>query len=205
MKTTSTLKRLLAAALILLSIGTANARPIIGLHDIYMNSVISGDGFGVRYTPSLGIRLGNRVVLSGGPLFGMPGWQNMGYQLSTHYFVMNERDSYSEHGRMSIFFSAERFTNQDLGPQAVENEKMAALNMNNDEKTDFSALRYKGWECAAGFALSYHFNFGLLLRSECSLAYYDTQQINMQNVNTLRDHNSLGLRLGAGIGWALCK
>ncbi len=196
-----------AATLLLATQDTAarNGKPFIRINDISINSQLSGNGFGTQYAPSLGIRFGRRMVIEGGPRFVPVTWKNSGYQLGARYLLMRESESYNGHFHLSVFANAARFENQGLNRNAIEVEKKTAMSMRNDEAADFAGLRYNGWEYSAGIGFSYRFGFGLLIRSEAALSYYDTQQITCYDINAFRASDGVSLRLGAGIGWAFAK
>jgi hypothetical protein len=204
-----TLQRIvLAAAIVLLGTqdtAARNGKPFVRINDVTVTSQISGNGFGMQHATTAGIRFGRRVVIEGGPRFAPVTWKNSGYQLGARYMLMRENESYNGHFHLSAFANAGRFENQGLNKNSIEVEKMTAMSMRNDEAADFAGLRYSGWEYSAGIGFSYRFSFGLLIRSEAALAFYDTQQLTCYDINAFRPSDGVSLRLGAGIGWAFAK
>ncbi len=199
---------LLAAAVLLLASQETTARsgkPFIRINDISIGSQVSGNGFGIQHPATLGLRFGRRVVLEGGPRFAQVTWKNTGYQFGARYLLMRESESFNGHFNLGVFANAGRFENQGLNRNAIDLEKKTAMSMHNDEAADFEGLRYSGWEYSAGIGFSYRFGFGLLLRSEAALSFYDTQQLTCYDINVFRATDGVSLRLGAGIGWAFAK
>jgi hypothetical protein len=208
MKTLFTKKFLLIAALA--SIGTLHATVVpattahhtgkIHLDQIAFNATVSGDGFGMQYVPSLGIRFGKRVVVSGGPVFCAEDWKNTGYSAGLRYYVLDNEESFKGHMRLSVQGSFEQYKNQCLGNSTIRSEKYAARSLEPTAKANLESLRFSGWECSAGFAMSYQFGFGLFLRTEAGLAYYNSES-NVDCMQMMRENHATCLKLGTAIGW----
>lgn len=207
MKTISTITILLLA--LLTASGTINANDTlqvkkkIALNDISCNGIISGDGFGMQYVPSIGIRFGKRTVICAGPMFN-PNWKNDGYVISTRYLLIRENESYSGHLILSINLSFERFNATSLSSAFVRNESLASDRMQTDGIPAFAKIRYSGWECASGFGLNYRLRCGMIFKTEVGFSYIDSYQKTPQ-IFTIRQNHGMSLRLGAGIGWKFGK
>jgi hypothetical protein len=174
-------------------------------NEIMLNSFVSGNGFGLQQNPALGISAGKRFVIEGGPVFNKNFQKNTGILLSTKYMLVRDEESYNGHFRLSAVVSFQQMHNQTLTPDAVRCEQSTAFLMKNDEAAHFDELAYKGWELAAGFGCAYRFDFGMILRAEASVCYFSTLQQTHVEISSFRDEKSSSLRIGFGIGWALCK
>ena len=187
----------------MLCLGAQPARFPIRMNQLMLNSTVSGNGFGVQRNPALGVSIGKRLVICAGPVFDRDFRKNTGALISSRYFLVRDDESYNGHFRLSAILSLQRMHNQSLSPNALACEQMEAFNMKNDESARFSELRYKGWEASAGVGCSYQFGFGMILRADVGMCYFNTTQQTHQEINSFRDENSSSLRLGLGIGWTL--
>lgn len=203
MKTTT--KFFLIASMILGLCPAVNAGKPVRVNDISMNAIVSGNGFGLQYNPSLGFRLGERSVVYGGPTFCAADWNSTGYQFGVKYLVVKEQETYSNHFRLGITANAMHFHDACLSAATISREVLLSHNMNN-EGADFSMLKYKGWEYSAGISFSYHTSFGLFVRTEVGAGWYNSEQKgSCAPVSTYRENHGMSLRLGAGIGWSFTK
>lgn len=208
MKLTCKLKYILAAFSFLLAANTIQAQTgkrTVRLSEIMLNSAVSGNSFGVQRNPSIGISIGKRFGLSGGPTYNRGFQKNTGAIISALYYMVSDNESYSGHFRLTTVVSLHRMQNQSLNKDAVALEQQMAFNMKNDESADFYNLRYKGWEAAAGLGFAYRCNFGLLIRADVSLCYYTVDQQSCYEINSFYDEGDTSLRLGFGIGWSLAR
>ena len=173
----------------------------IHFNDISFNATVSGDGFGMQYAPSIGIRFGNRTILSGGPLFCATDWKNTGYLVGIGYLVMNEEESFKGHMRLSLHATMEQFSNQCLSSGTIRTEKRMVNTSQTEGMPAFEKMRFSGWEYAVGFAMSYQCRFGLFFKTEAGFAYYNSSDNSSSYTATMRENRAGCLKLGAGMGW----
>jgi hypothetical protein len=202
MKNTLTPAILLAAFCFLLAVNVTNAQTI-RLQEISLNSTISGNSFGVQRNISAGFLIGRRLQLSAGPVFDRGFRKNTGVLLNASYFLVQSYESYNGHFKLSAVVTLERLYNQSLCKNIVTLEERMAFNMKNDESTDFSSMRYKGWEASAGIGCAYRFGFGMILRGDIGLSFYTTSHGTIPGLDVFHDETGTSLRLGFGIGWSL--
>ena len=169
MKFAYTIRKILAACGILLVANTISAQTpkrTVRFNEIMLNSFVSGNSFGIQRNPAVGILIGKRFGLSGGPSYNRGFQKNTGAMISARYFIVKDNESYCGHFRLTAVMTFHRMLNQSLTKNVIAVEQQMAFNMNNDESADFNELRYKGWEAAAGIGLAYRCRFGLLVRAE---------------------------------------
>ncbi|HEU4718096.1 MAG TPA: hypothetical protein VFU15_09690 [Bacteroidia bacterium] len=183
----------------------AGPRTFIHIHDISMNTSLSGNGFGAVNHPSAGIGFGRRLVVSAGPVFRAGDNSNNGMRADLHYALMREEESWYGHSSIYSLISFTHFSDQGLGRAAVRQEENTLCPAAREQVPHFADLRYSGEEYAAGLGFSYRFDFGLFIRSEAGIAYYQTKQKSPLPVPTYRCDNALVLKLGCGIGWAFSR
>jgi hypothetical protein len=176
----------------------------IALHSISMNTIVSGNGFGLQYVPMAGIRFGECITIAVGPMFNT-NWNKTGAMIRTGYLLVRENKSYGGHMSLSANFSLSRINSASLSASSVAYEKRVAAANQKSEFSSFENLRYSGWEYAAGFSMNYRFRCGLLFKTSISYALTETSQINIPTVSTSRENHIGSLQLGAGIGWKFGK
>lgn len=197
---------ILAAFSLLLATNTISAQTVkkkVRFNEFMLNSYVSGNRFGVQRNPSVGILIGKRFGFSAGPTFNRGFQKSTGTLISLRYYMMSDNESYTGHLRLSTVISFHRMQNQSLSKNALALEQQMAFNMKNDESTNFSELRYKGWEAAAGIGLAYRCQFGLLIRADVSLCYYTSDKQSCYEINSFYVEDDTSLRLGFGLGWSI--
>ncbi|MEO5645265.1 MAG: hypothetical protein ABIQ40_11645 [Bacteroidia bacterium] len=203
-----TIKNIITAFCLLFAVSTLQAQTAVRkvkINEIILNSYVSGNSFGVQRNAAVGFSIGKHFGLSMGPTFNRGFQKNTGGLVSARYYMVSNNESDNKHLQLISIVSFERMQNQSLSQNVVELEQQMAFNMKNDEAFDFSVMRYKGWEAAAGIGLAYRCDFGLLISAEASLCYYSSERTTSNQVNTFHDENGTSLRLGFGIGWSIGK
>ena len=201
-------KSILAIFCFLIVIGTLNAQngnKKFRFKEVLLNSFVSGNSFGVQRNPSVSFLAGKRLEFAAGPTFNRGFQKNTGELISTRYYFIRDNESYNGHFLLASVFSFHRMHNQSLSKGVIELEQQMAFNMKNDESAPFHQLSYKGWELAAGIGCAYRCSFGMIVRAEAALCYYETQLQTHLEINTFHEERGTSLRLGFAIGWTISK
>jgi hypothetical protein len=203
---TATQRRFLVLLVLSFSVVFLHAVPLryqVRPNDVSLGVTVSGSGFGMRMVPSAGFIIRNRLILCGGPVFNEGFGRFTGYTAGTRYVLVNEAKSDNGHFRLAAICMVERFNQVRLGNSSLEMEKLAADSRHNDERADFAALRFSGWEYSGGFAVTYRFGFNLQLRGEAMGCWFDTRQMNEFSINTYHSERGIGFRTGVAVGYSL--
>lgn len=177
----------------------------ISINDISCSGTISGDGFGIQYVPSIGIRFGERVIFSVGPMFSPMSWKNTGFVITSRVLLMRENESYNGHFSFSTNVSFEQFNCIKLSAISAMNESLAFNPSKRESTPDFKTMTYNGYELFAGFEVGYRFRCGMLFRSTAGFTYTDSHQNTSPEIITVRDDHGMSLSLGVGLGWKFGK
>lgn len=177
----------------------------VRLHNIWLNSSISGNSFGVQRNPSIDLLIGQRLMIGGGPVFDRSFSKNTGALFLAKYYLVSDQDSYNGHFRLTAVASLQRMHNQSLTKDVLELEKRMANTMRNDEAAGFCEMRYNGWEASTGVGLSYRFYCGMVVRTEVGLCYYTTERTSCPELKSFHDESGTSLRLAFGLGWSFGK
>ena len=193
--------------MVVLTIGTHSlkATRLIGIESISINGIVTGNGFGLNYAPTLGIHVGPKFFFSGGPILGARNFNNMGTMLSANYILVPESESHSGNFFLSTNLTYTRINNAELNPKAMKNDKGLASSIARSEETNFNELRFSGWEISQGFNLNYHCDSGLLFRGGAALVYTDTQTKCERGNCFARENQTMVLQLSFGMGWRFQK
>lgn len=197
--------------IVLLNIGTLRANDTIPstqkiyLNDISIDGVINGNGFGMQYNPSMGIRFGKRTILKTGPLFNASDWKPTGYLLSVACLLVHENASYNGRTNLAANVTIGRYNNASLSSASILHEQRIASANHNKEIYNFENLSFSGWEFSAGLSVSYRMRCGFLLKSSAGAAYTNSNQLKSTEIYTTRENHIVSLQLSVGIGWGFGK
>lgn len=179
---------------------TTNRAPL--LNDITVNTSLSGNGFGVHYTPMAGFRINNRMTLSAGPMLRMKKSTMAGWIGHFRFNLLNPDKSFSNKTTLYLFACHKIITNQHFSENWVETEKW--ISRKETIITDFEDISFKGFESALGFGVTHNFTERLSLGMELGLSVYKVSRNNYQNIHLyhqskdLNNQFSLVIRLNLG-------
>jgi hypothetical protein len=152
-----------------------------GLDNFALMSSISGNGLGLHYSPMLGLRLSERVVVSAGPVFKADKPHYAGYVVTGNLTLMKKEDSFSNKTSLYAFMSFERNQNQYFSKGWIEIEELTSRHTIYKE-FDFKQVRFSGYEITTGFALGYSFSENVSLNGELGMSVYQTKRLNHETV-----------------------
>lgn len=167
-------------------------KQVFGIDNIAMMRSISGNGFGVHYSPLLGIKLTEKIVLSAGPVFKIDKPNYAGYVVSGKLTMLDAKNSYSDKTSLYAFLSFENNKNQYFSKNWKEIEALTSRHTSS-EGFDFSKVKFSGYKITTGFALGYFFTKNFSLNSEFGLSVYKSKQLNYQGLRLY--HQSMDLVL----------
>lgn len=171
-----------------------DSKKVFGLDHVGMMASVSGNGFGKSYSPQIGIRLTDKIVLTAGPVLKVDKPRYAGYKIQGNLTLLKAENSFSDRTSLYAFIGFERLDRQYFGKQWIKIEELTSR-FGSSKGFEFSKVRFKGFEAKTGFALGYKVTDKFSLNSEFGLAVYKTKRINYQEVKLYHEPMNLVLHL----------
>ncbi len=163
-----------------------------GLDHVGLMTSVSGNGFGATYSPQLGVKLTDKIMVTLGPVLKADKPHYAGYKIQGNLTLLKADNSFSSKTGLYAFVGFERIDKQYFSKNWVEMEELTSR-YTSSKGFEFSKVRFKGFEVTTGFALGYKVSKNFSLNSEFGLAVYKTKRMNYQDVRLY--HEPLGFVL----------
>lgn len=213
MKTKSILfpgiKTILLSVLMASTVINVNAEESKDRNFLKLNSVsgmmsVSGNGFGLRYSPMLGFKITNRTTLSVGPVLRTDKPYYAGYLVKGRLMLLDKDDSFSGRTFLYAYGSYERNVKQYFSNGWTAIEELTSRNAYKGI-VDFKDVRFNGYEVSAGFGVGHQVNKRLSLNMEFGVAIYKTTRLNYHDIKLYYQPTGFSMHLALTARYSLLR